>query len=323
MSDKMRRCLIGILLLVFCVSAVAFGKSLWSYHEGDQIYESALGFVEVEETNEVTDLDIEADDSEKEEKKKSSVAAVSTVKRTHSNIDFKGLQAINGDIFGWIQIFGTQVDYPLLDADDSQYYLNHAYDHRRSAYGSIFLEPRNSQKMNDRHVIIYGHNMVNRSMFGSLLNYKKQSYADAHNKITICMPGKDLVYQVFSVYTADIDSPNYRLNFAGDASFEEMISYMKKHSVISSNITPHVGDQILTLSTCTSTGSKSKRFVVNAVLVNGDYKPATTQKIEVQPEIEEEVMSDDQNDKVDEIFVPIEQVEEDLAQSIEIDIENE
>ena len=104
---------------------------------------------------------------------------------------------------------------------------------------------------------------------------------------------------------------------------DEMISYMKKHSVISSNITPHVGDQILTLSTCTSTGSKSKRFVVNAVLVNGDYKPAITQKIEVQPEIEEEVMSDDQNDKADEIFVPIEQVEEDLAQSIEIDIENE
>ena len=323
MSDKMRRCLIGVLLLVFCISAVFFGKSLWSYREGDKIYESALGFVEAEEIGEVTDIDTEVNDSEKEEKKKSSVAAISTVKRTHSNIDFKGLQAINGDIFGWIQIFGTQVDYPLLDANDTQYYLNHTYDHRRSAYGSIFLEPRNSRKMNDRHVIIYGHNMVNRSMFGSLLNYKKQSYADNHNKITICMPGKDLVYQVFSVYTADIDSPNYRLNFAGDASFEEMISYMKKQSVISSNITPDAEDQILTLSTCTSAGSKSKRFVVNAVLISGDYKPPRTGKAEVHAEIKEEIVTDVQNNKMNEALASAEQVEEMLAQPTEMVIESE
>ena len=59
MSDKMRRCLIGVLLLVFCISAVFFGKSLWSYREGDKIYESALGFVEAEEIDECHEITVQ------------------------------------------------------------------------------------------------------------------------------------------------------------------------------------------------------------------------------------------------------------------------
>ena len=265
MSEKMRRTLIGILVVVFCVAAVFFGKSLWEYHKGDEIYESAMEYVTEEETVSTE----EEEPAVEEEPKKPSIAPVPVVKRTHANIDFASLQAVNEDVFGWIQIFGTQVDYPLLDADDNKYYLKHGYDHRRTAYGSIFLEPRNSAKMNEKHIVIYGHNMVNHSMFGSLVNYKKQAYANNHNFITICMPGQDLTYQVFSAYTAAIDSPTYRLQFPKEGSFDEMIRHMKENSVISSDLTPKEGDQILTLSTCTPAGSKSHRFVVNAVLVSG------------------------------------------------------
>lgn len=289
MTDKIRRRLIVFLVLVFCIAAVVFGKSLWEYHEGEEIYESALEFVV--ETEPATETETEAENEEEEvkEEKKVSDAPVSTVKRTHSNIDFASLQAVNEDVFGWIQIFGTQVDYPLLDADDTQYYLKRTYDHRRSAYGSIFLEPRNSALMNEKHIVIYGHNMVNRAMFGSLVSYKNQGYANEHNTITICMPGRDLTYRVFSAYTASVDSPTYRLKFGNDGSFEEMIAHMKENSMIQSDITPKAGDQILTLSTCTPAGHKNYRFVVNAVLVNGAPIRATDKKEEhvTEPVVEE------------------------------------
>ena len=288
MSEKMRRTLIGILMVVFCVAAVFFGKSLWEYHEGNEIYESAMEFV----TEEAVSQEDKDEDTSDEEPKKPSVAPVPSVKRTHTNINFKDLQTINEDVFGWIQIFGTQVDYPILDADDTQYYLKHSYNHRRTAYGSIFLEPRNSAKMNEKHIVIYGHNMVNHSMFGSFVNYKKQAYANNNQFITICMPGNDLIYQIFSAYTAAIDSPTYRLRFSEEGSFDEMIKHMKESSLINSDITPKEGDQILTLSTCTPAGSKSHRFVVNAVLVSGkptylaQKEEAMTQKEEV---VEQEV----------------------------------
>ena len=138
MSDKLRRILMGILALVFCVSAFHFGKAFLEYRKGDQIYENAMEFV-VE-----ADTPIEVEDEP-------------TTKRTYTEIDFAGMRAVNEDVIGWIQIPDSPVDYPLLDADDNKYYLNHTYDRQWSSYGSIFLEPRNNPDLSERHLVIYGH----------------------------------------------------------------------------------------------------------------------------------------------------------------------
>ena len=253
MSDKLRRILIGILALVFCVSAFHFGKAFLEYRKGDQIYENAMGFVVEAETP----VEVKNENS---------------VKRTYTEIDFTGIRAVNEDVIGWIQILNSSVDYPLLDADDNKYYLNHAYDRQWSSYGSIFLEPRNNSDLCDRHLVIYGHNMLNESMFASLLKYKKQEYADTHPEITICMTDKDLTYRVFSAYTAHVDSAAYRMTFGDDASFMDMAEQMKANSVIATDIMPTAEDQVLTLSTCTPEGAKKYRFIVNAVLVEDSSK---------------------------------------------------
>lgn len=254
MSDKLRRILMLVLFIVFCVSAINFGKSFLEYRKGNKIYDTALEFTVTADTP-------VAPEEEKD-----------ALKRTYKDIDFAGLQVVNTDVIGWIQIADTPVDYPLLDAADNQYYLNHTYDRQWSSYGSIFLEPRNNPDLSEKHLVIYGHNMVNESMFGSLLAYKQQEYADSHNTITICMPGKDLTYRVFSAYTAHVDSVTYRMSFSDDASFTEMTNYMKENSVIYSDAMPAAGDQILTLSTCTPEGAKKYRFVVNAVLIEDSSK---------------------------------------------------
>ena len=257
MTDKMRRFIMVILALVFCVSAFHFGKAFLEYRKGDQIYENAMEFV------------LEADTPVEIEEE-------NPLKRTFSKIDFAGMRAVNEDVIGWIQILDSPVDYPLLDADDNKYYLSHTYDRQWSSYGSIFLEPRNNPDLSEKHLVVYGHNMVNESMFGSLLEYKKQEYADTHPEITICMTDRDLTYRVFSAYTAHVDSAAYRMSFSDDASFMEMTEQMKANSVIATDIIPTADDQVLTLSTCTPEGAKKYRFVVNAVLVDDSSKTETT-----------------------------------------------
>ena len=257
MTDKMRRFIMVILALVFCVSTFYFGKAFLEYRKGDQIYENAMEFV----------LEAETPVEIKEE---------NPLKRTFSKIDFAGMRAVNEDVIGWIQILDSPVDYPLLDADDNKYYLSHTYDRQWSSYGSIFLEPRNNPDLSEKHLVVYGHNMVNESMFGSLLEYKKQEYADTHPEITICMTDRDLTYRVFSAYTAHVDSAAYRMSFGDDASFMEMTEQMKANSVIATDIMPTAEDQVLTLSTCTPEGAKKYRFIVNAVLVDDSSKAETT-----------------------------------------------
>ena len=257
MTDKMRRFIMVILALVFCVSAFHFGKAFLEYRKGDHIYENAMEFV------------LEADTPVEIEEE-------NPLKRTFSKIDFAGMRAVNEDVIGWIQILDSPVDYPLLDADDNKYYLSHTYDRQWSSYGSIFLEPRNNPDLSEKHLVVYGHNMVNESMFGSLLEYKKQEYADTHPEITICMTDRDLTYRVFSAYTAHVDSAAYRMSFSDDASFMEMTEQMKANSVIATDIIPTADDQVLTLSTCTPEGAKKYRFVVNAVLVDDSSQTETT-----------------------------------------------
>ena len=252
MSNKVRYILMGLLAIVFCFSAVTFGKSFMEYRKGDKIYDTAKDFAVTTDTPVAVEEEL--------------------TRRTYKTIDFAGMQAVNEDVIGWIQIEDTLVDYPLLDADDNKYYLNHTYDKQWSSYGSIFLEPRNIPDLSEQHLVVYGHNMKNEAMFGSLLDYKLQEHADAHKEIVICMPDRDLIYQVFSAYTAHVDSATYRMSFADTSSFVEMANFMKENSVIDTGIVPDADDQILTLSTCTPEGAKKYRFVVNAVLVEDSSK---------------------------------------------------
>lgn len=245
MSEKVRRLFMTVLFVVFCISTISFGKSFLEYRKGDQIYDAANAFVVK------TDSPVMAENAEVKEKE----------------IDFSGLHEVNQDIIGWIEIKDTPVNYPLLAADDNRYYLNRAYDQQRSSYGSIFLEYRNRSDLQDKHLVIYGHNMKNGSMFGSLLEYKDQNFADNHQTIRIDTPEETFTYQVFSAYTAHVDSPTYRMSFDDEESYHEMMTYMKDQSIIQSASVPDASDQILTLSTCTPEGAKEYRFVVNAFLV--------------------------------------------------------
>lgn len=119
-------------------------------------------------------------------------------------VDFEALQAENPDIYAWITIPGTNVDYPILQREgDNGYYLNHSVDGAGSIAGAIFTEDYNSKDFTDPNTIIYGHNMKNGSMFRTLHNYSDREFFDNNRDITIYMPDKILHYTIFAAYLYD------------------------------------------------------------------------------------------------------------------------
>jgi len=173
----------------------------------------------------------------------------------------------NGDTIGWIDVPGTEVQYPVVQSKDNEYYLKRSFQKKRNVSGAIFLDCWNSYLLTDFNSVIYGHNMKDGSMFAFLRQYKKRAYADEHLIIEITLPKKKLVYQVFSAYTAE----GADIDFRGQScvSVEERSAFIRQirnRSAIGSALPVSGEERLLTLATCTA-GSNDWYYVVHAKLV--------------------------------------------------------
>lgn len=178
-----------------------------------------------------------------------------------SSIDLNALREVNPDVVGWIHIPNSLVNYPLMQGEDNQFYLEHTWEGSENPYGSIFLEHRNSPDLTDFNTIIYGHNMMNGSMFGGLSQYAYQWFWEWNRYIYIVTDEGVLRYEIFSSYLADIDSGTYRIRFPETEDREAFLAMALENSQISTGITPAPTDRIITLSTCTGLGYESRRVV--------------------------------------------------------------
>lgn len=168
------------------------------------------------------------------------------------------VKALNSDVIGWITIDGTIIDYPVVRAADNDYYLGRDVEKRKSAYGSIFMDFRNMDPVQQKHIILYGHNMKNGTMFHDLMNYKQKSFFDENRSIHLLWDGVNTRWEVFLAY---IIMPNtiYHIytGFTDDQQFADVmnqtIEYAKtvKPSNVAAGVTIKPSDQVLTLSTCT------------------------------------------------------------------------
>lgn len=182
------------------------------------------------------------------------------------DMDLEALRATNPDVLGWICIPDTVISYPLMKAKDNEQYLYHTWEGKYSKYGSIFLECRNSHDFSDFNTLVYGHNMLTQDMFGTLSDYKEQSFYESHPSVYILLDDGVRRYDVFSCYDADVVSNTYRLVFEDDARKQESLDLYTSKSLLQTDLVPQVTDQILTLSTCTGRGTADLRFVVQAIL---------------------------------------------------------
>lgn len=178
--------------------------------------------------------------------------------------DLAALQAVNEDVLGWIAIPETELSYPLLQGEDNQYYLKRDWKGRPDAAGSIFLECMCAGDFSGFNTIIYGHNMRNGSMFGSLRNYKSPDYWQAHPAIYILDGGGVRRYDIFAAHEVGVREIVYRLSFSEREDRQDFIDFCLERSVLDTGIVPEPEDQVITLSTCTGRGYET-RWVVQGV----------------------------------------------------------
>ena len=208
------------------------------------------------------------------EKKPVEAWGYKTAEPEELNVSFDELMEINPDIYAWIYIPNTNVDYPVArstsDGDDS-FYLEHNVYRQYQFSGTIYSEIKNQPDMHDRVTVFYGHNMLNGSMFASLHNFGDKTFFDENNTAFVLTKDKVLTYLIYSAYTFD-DRHILNTYFLGDdKAFQEYLDSTLDPHAYDANVREGVelsaNNKILTLSTCTS-GASNTRYLVQGVLVD-------------------------------------------------------
>lgn len=190
-------------------------------------------------------------------------------------VDFQSLQEENPDIYAWIQVPGTPIDYPIVQRfGDDSYYLHRGIDETYSVAGSLFTEYRyNSTSFSDPVTIVYGHRMKNGTMFGSLQSYMTGHELGEGDLFYIYLPDHRNTYQVFAAIPYDNSHILHYYNFHEEAEYTEFIqkivSTRSLYANINEDAVPAFGDSVVILSTCLG-GDNTKRFLVLGVKIQED-----------------------------------------------------
>lgn len=193
-------------------------------------------------------------------------------KKTYQEIREKkediNLYNINSDYMGWISIENTLIDYPIVKGYNNEFYLTRDFNKQYLKTGSIFMDYRN-EGFKDRNIVIYGHNMKDKSMFGSLNKFKDLDYLSKNKYISITTKNdKKLMYEIFGLYVTSVDdTESISVNFNKEEDFNKYIEGIFNKSIYNSNIDITSTDKILTLSTC-SYEFYNARLIIHAKLIN-------------------------------------------------------
>ena len=156
MKGKRNVPLLFMMIASFIIFIFAVGKLIGiflEYQKGDRTYEEIMEYVQDPETDEQGKNDPDPEDDSG---------------FTFLQVDFEGLKAQNPDVVAWIQIPALDISYPVVQGKDNSYYLHHMFDGKENKNGSIFIDYHNQPEFTDSNTIVYGHNMKNGSMFGTL-----------------------------------------------------------------------------------------------------------------------------------------------------------
>ncbi len=191
---------------------------------------------------------------------------------TRRSIDFEAIQTNeNMDIYAWIYVPGTEVDYPVLQhPTNDAYYLDHDMQGKKASCGSIYTEKANSRDFNDNHTVLYGHNMKNGTMFKTLRYYDDKEFFE-NNKYIYVYTAKDTrVYEIFGAY--EYDDRHLLKNFATEnaGEYQKYLESVKKLSDACGHFDREMSlnssDKIITLSTCIANKPES-RYLVQGKLI--------------------------------------------------------
>lgn len=182
----------------------------------------------------------------------------------------KQLQQENTDVKGWIKIENTNINYPLLQTTNNDYYLNHNYKKEKSSYGSIFINCNSDLKNVNSNIIIYGHDMKDGQMFQDLLKYADKNFYETHPIVKISTEEKEENYEIISVFKSRIFYQHERnvfryyhyYNFENENQYNEYINNCKKIQLYDTEKTATYGEQLITLITCEYSQENGRMVVI-------------------------------------------------------------
>ena len=182
-------------------------------------------------------------------------------------VNFANLLPKNNNIVGFIKLNNTIINYPVVQANDNNYYLNHSLDKKSNGAGWIFMDYRNSINKLDDNTIIYGHHRKDGTMFGSLKNVLTTNWQNDRDNYVIYFStlNENMLFQIFSIYTIKQESYYLTTTFNNNSEKQKWIDTMKKRNIVSIDTEVNINDKFLTLSTCKN--RRGDRIVVHAKLI--------------------------------------------------------
>ena len=250
-QNKINNVLLSIVVIlligIFVFSTIKVIKYIVDNKENEKIEEEISDLVEyVEETT---------NNEEQEEN------------NNKYNIDFATLKEKNSDTVGYLKVNGTDVENVVVKGKDNSYYLKHNFNKEYNTAGWIFADYHNKLDGTDRNIIIYGHNMRNNTMFGTLKNVLNEEWKDVEENrfITFTTEEDSYIYEVFSVYQIEAEDYYITTNFNNDEEFLKFANTLKSRSKYNFDVDIKEEDSILTLSTCAN--NNKYRVIVHSVRV--------------------------------------------------------
>ena len=183
------------------------------------------------------------------------------------NQSIMDLQAKYPDVAGWLTVLGTQIDHLFVQGDDNDYYLHIDLDRNWSQAGTIFMDYCNAKDFSDFNTIIFGHNMRNGSMFGTLQKFNDKSFFDSSTTGTIFLANKtyEIEFIAFAVVRSD-DAVIYNPNILTELDRAAFLGYVRNIARRYRDVGVTTEDRIITLSTCNYEFNDARMVLVGRIL---------------------------------------------------------
>ena len=255
-------CLIIVLILIICALIYIIITNFYNTDYKKFSEKTTTPTTKIEET---TTSDITSPTTEK----------ITEAPKPKNPIDFKKLNDINKDAYAWIKLPKTKIDYPILQSykDDDFFYLDHNIYRQYEFAGSIYSEKNNSKDFLDPNTVIYGHDMLNGSMFQNLHLFSDKKFFDKNEFFYIYTPTRKLTYQIFSAYIYDNRHILNSFDFSDEKVFEKYLKDCQNPKSVDVNTRKNVilnkDSKIVTLSTCVGY-DKNSRYLVQGVLIKDE-----------------------------------------------------
>ena len=250
-GDVIRTLIIIVALGIFCYSGYQLLTIYLEYKKGTDEYSALEKQYAGDEEKAPEDAPVEERDG---------------VIVMENPIDFASLKEVNEEIIGWLKVTALDISYPLAQGSDNDFYLHNTFEKTPNFAGCIFLDTQSKKDFTDRNSIIYGHNMKNGSMFGTLKKFYEDGVYEKSPYFWVYTPDKIYQYEIFSCQEVGATSQTYQLTFEDDEDFMDYINNAFEKSVVESKVKVGADDKVVTLSTCT--GNDTTRFIVQGKLIN-------------------------------------------------------